>query len=101
MLPNARLANQYDQVCHCERISMEDAIGLVALALKHSAEQKRRHLYLFDSFTDIFGPDPLADGQRAIDELGQNSETRSDDPKLVNGAYDSIGGHSTLIESRA
>ena len=111
MLPNARLASLYDQVSHCERMSLEGsmvecgvwkggAIGLVALALQHSANQTRRHLHLFDSFTDICAPDPLVDGQRAIDELGQNSEPRSDVPKPVIGAYDSVGGHGTLIECR-
>ena len=73
------------------------AIGMVALALQHSAGKKMRHLHLFDSFTDICAPDPLVDGQLAIDELGQNSESL-DAPKPVIGAYDSVGGHGTMIE---
>jgi hypothetical protein len=109
MLPNARLASLYDQICHCERMSIEGsmvecgvwkggAIGVVALALLQSAKQKRRHLHLFDSFTNICAPDPLVDGQRAIHELGQNSESRPDAPKPVIGAYESVGGHGTMIE---
>jgi O-methyltransferase len=112
MLPNVRLVSLYDQVRHCEQMCMEGsivecgvwkggAIGLIALALKQSAEQKIRHLHLFDSFTDICAPDPLVDGQLAIDELGQDSKSRPNPPlQPVIGAYDSVGGHGTMIECK-
>ena len=111
MLPNARLASLYDQVSHCERMSIEGsmvecgvwkggAVGLVALALQNFEKQPSRQLHLFDSFTDICAPDPLFDGLRAINELGKNTEIHSGDPVPVNGAYDSVGGHGTMIECR-
>ena len=111
MLPTARLASLYDQVLHCERMSLEGsivecgvwkggAVGLAALALQHAPGSPRRHLHLFDSFTDICAPDPRVDGQRALDELGQGPESQDGAPQPVAGAYDSVGGHGTMAECR-
>ena len=109
MLPNTRLVSLYDQVMFCERESIEGsmvecgvwkggAVGLVAIALMNAGNESRRHLHLFDSFTDICAPDPLVDGQRAIEELGQSSIARNNrSPTPVVGAYDSVGGHGTVI----
>lgn len=111
MLADSRLASLYDQVLHCERIGLEGsmvecgvwkggAVGLIALALQHSGGRPHRPLHLFDSFMDICAPDPLFDGQRAIDELGRGAIATIGAPQPVLGAYDSIGGHGTMNDCR-
>lgn len=112
MLPRVRLVSLYDQVKHCQDTLPEGAIvecgvwkggamGLVALAIQSSEKNSLRHLHLFDSFTDICAPDPLVDGQRALREMGGAANFQGDVIEPVVGAYDSVGGHGTLVECKS
>ncbi len=111
MLSETRQSSLFDQVLYCERMGIEGAIvecgvwkggamGLAALALLHSSPTPYRKLHLFDSFTDICAPDPQVDGIRAIQEFGQVYITDSSKLQPVEGAYDSIGGHGTVLACR-
>lgn len=110
MLPRERLISLYDQVVFCERKRIEGALvecgvwkgGSVALMAAASMRHARspRHVHLFDSFLDICEPNARIDGQHALDEV--KNYTDSADGKLVplDGFYESVGGPGTLAGNR-
>jgi O-methyltransferase len=111
MLSEARQSSLFDQVLHCEQMRIEGAIvecgvwkggaiGLTALALLHSSVTPNRELHLFDAFSDICPPDPAIDGSRAMDEFKKFPLTGSTKLQPVEGAYDSVGGHGTVLACR-
>ena len=76
------LVTLYQQVRHCEMnhicgdfvecgVLEGGAIGLMALANNKFSQGKLRHLHMFDAFDDICEPDPLIDGNYAIDQIAE------------------------------
>jgi len=67
------------------------------------AGKTRRHIHLFDSFTDICEPDASVDGEKAVTQArkwGRNGG--GDEGRLmpVEGFYDLFGGHGTLAGNK-
>ncbi|MBI4947397.1 MAG: class I SAM-dependent methyltransferase [Bacteroidetes bacterium] len=112
MLSNARLLSLWEQVLYCEKNNIPGAfvecgtwkggaMGLMALAnIKFS--NRKRHLHLFDAFTEICEPDPAVDGERAINEVRPFVKDKELKGELlpVKGVYDWKGGPGTLEENR-
>lgn len=108
MLPVERLITLYQQAAHCESTRLPGAFvecgvwkgGSVALMALANLElgAARRHVHLFDSFTDICEPDEAVDGARAVREVKAWSKCGGVTGKLapVAGFYDAMGGAGTL-----
>ena len=108
MLSPQRLITLYQQAAHCEQNGLPGvfvecgvwkggSVALMALAnLNHG--KARRHIHLFDAFTQICEPDAAVDGERALRETKQLSPGAGTSGKLtpLSGFYDSMGGPGTL-----
>lgn len=110
MLTEVNKITLYEQVVYCERNNIPGAfvecgvwkggaVGMMALAnLKYG--QKRRKLCLFDAFDDICEPNPLVDGEKAMEDA--KMFLKNDEADLqgliqpMKGAYDFLGGHGTI-----
>lgn len=112
MLSRERLLTLYQQVIHCERNAVSGdyvecgvwkggAAALMALANMKSGKSPRA-IHLFDAFTEICEPDQSVDGEKAIRESREWSQTGGVDGKLLplKGIYDSFGGPGTLEGNR-
>jgi O-methyltransferase len=110
MMPEVNLQTLFEQAVYCEKNDIEGdfvecgvwkggAVGMMAVANMTFGKQ-RRNLHLFDAFDEICEPDPLIDGQRALDDMERlanvNRETLSGALKPVRGVYDDYGGHGTM-----
>jgi O-methyltransferase len=108
------LASLYDQVRYLELNGIEGdfvecgvwkggAVGLMAAANMEFGK-KRRNLHLFDAFDDICEPNPVVDGERAMNDVIKLAGVERTDIKgqlkPVKGIYDSMGGHGTIDECR-
>lgn len=81
MVSKSGLMSLWDQVRYCEARQLPGvfiecgvwkggACALMALAnLRHATS--RRHIHLFDAFSEICQPDPAVDGERALREVEQ------------------------------
>lgn len=112
MLNEARLVSLWEHVDYCEKNKIAGsfvecgtwkggAVGFMALAnMKYSNE--RRHLHLFDAFTEICEPNPDVDGERAVNEMKPFLKDKKITGALepVKGVYDSKGGPGTLEENK-
>lgn len=110
MVPFEILASLYEQVKMIECLGVEGdfvecgvwkggSVGMMALAnLRYGID--RRHLHLFDSFQDICEPDPLIDGERAIQQAKmyakRDRSTLRGELAPMEGFYDFLGGHGTV-----
>ena len=112
MVPYEGLISLWDQVRYCEIIGMNGAlvecgtwkggaVGLMALANLHYGES-RRHIHLFDAFTDICEPDESIDGSTAIEQARKWSKTGGTSGRLkpLEGFYDQFGGYGTLESNK-
>lgn len=112
MLSDTRLLSLYENVEYCEKNNIEGcfvecgtwkggAVGLMALS-NMKLSNNRRHLHLFDAFTEICYPDESVDGERAIREVRKyvKTEELSGQLKPVTGGYDFKGGPGTLEENK-
>lgn len=112
MLNEARLISLWEQVEYCEQNKIKGAfvecgtwkggaVGFMALANKKTSTE-RRHLHLFDAFTEICEPNPDVDGERAINEMKPFLKNKKITGALepVKGVYDSKGGPGTLEENK-
>lgn len=111
MVSHSGLLSLHYQTLSIERCNIEGdfvecgtwkggSVGLMALTnLMYGG--KKRHLHLFDSFTDICEPDKKIDGDRAVNEVNKWSKN-GDQTKgrlvPVLGFYDDFGGHGTVKE---
>ena len=112
MLPYEPLVTLYEQVIYCEQNNIAGdfvecgtwkggATGMMAIAnLKHG--YKRRHLHLFDAFTEICQPDETHDDKKLVAEVKKIANIHSFDNKLqpLKGVYDQFGGPGTLEENK-
>lgn len=113
MLSKKRLVTLYQQVAYCEANKIPGAfvecgvwkggsVGMMALAnLKSSTT--RRHIHLFDAFTEICQPDSDVDGTKAMSEVKgyiSDSESNKGELKPMSGFYDNLGGPGTLTENQ-
>jgi hypothetical protein len=113
MLPYLRLVTLYQQAVFCEEKSIPGslvecgvwkggAMAIMALAnLRHG--RKKRDLHLFDVFDDIGEPDEAIDGERALQDirdLAGKAAGTSGRLQPIRGAYDPMGGHGTIDDSR-
>jgi hypothetical protein len=104
------LVTLFQQVRHCEinyipgdfvecGVWKGGAVGLMALT-NNRYSPKRRHLHMFDVFDDICEPDPLVDGNDAINQFAELASIRKESLqgrlRPVKGVYDSHGGHGTV-----
>lgn len=108
MLSRERMITLYQQVTHCEEngipgVFVECGVwkggGVALMALANlKAGKVRRHLHLFDAFTEICEPDQAVDGDRAVREVKAGAKNGGVGGKLVpvTGIYDSLGGPGTL-----
>ena len=112
MLSRERLVTLYQQVVHCERNDLAGdfvecgvwkggSVGLMALANLKTGKS-RRHIHLYDSFSEICEPDGKVDGARAVEEVRAWSKDGGVSGKLVPvaGFYDLLGGPGTLEGNR-
>jgi O-methyltransferase len=114
MLSKSRLVTLYQQVAYCERYEVPGvfvecgvwkggSVGLMALANLQKGNA-RRHLHLFDAFSEICEPDAAVDGKRAVREVQEFTGKVGQDRGLlkpVSGFYDSFGGPGTLDGNRS
>lgn len=108
MIGRRRLITLYHQVAFCEENGIPGDLvecgvwkgGAVALmAMANLAEGKsRRHIHLFDAFTEICAPDQSVDGTKALNEAKQAVPTSTFSGELVplTGIYHYKGGPGTL-----
>jgi hypothetical protein len=110
MVSDEPLVTLFQQVRHCELNHIDGdfvecgvwkggVMGLMALAnIRFS--QKKRDMHMFDAFDDICEPDPLVDGDYAINQISELAgiEKGSLQGRLrpVHGVYNSHGGHGTV-----
>lgn len=111
MVADIGLASLYQQTLFLEENNIDGdyvecgvwkggAVGLMALVnLRHG--RQRRHIHLFDSFEEICEPDEAIDGDRAIREVKQWTETGAAEGRLVplKGIYDNRGGPGSIEEN--
>lgn len=111
MLPSERLITLYKKVAFCEKYNIQGslvecgvwkggAVALMALAnLKYGKE--RRHIHLFDAFSEICEPDEAVDGERATREVKRwLREGGSGNLIPLVGIYDSLGGPGQLEDNQ-
>lgn len=114
MVPEAGLVSLWRQVQYCEERELPGAFvecgvwnggacGLMALANLRFGKQ-RRHLHLFDAFTDICQPDPTLDGDRAVQEAqawaGLDRSALSGALEPMKGFYAHKGGPGSVERVR-
>ena len=110
MVSKDALITLYQQVRHCQVNSIEGsyvecgvwkggAVGVIASAIKNYQSFPREIQY-FDIFDDICEPDPLIDGDKALDDVFKYAQVKSEELsgelKPVKGIYDQFGGHGTI-----
>jgi hypothetical protein len=112
MLPDDRLQSLWRQAIHCEQTPIPGqfvecgvwkggAVAVMCLAnLRHGLQ--RRHVHLFDAFTDICEPDADLDGERAVKEVEKWAEVPGKGGRLrpLTGIYRSIGGPGSIEENK-
>ncbi len=114
MVPYVNLVTLFELTKYCEENQIEGdyvecgvwkggCVGLMALTnLKYGGES-RRTLHLFDAFDDICEPDPVMDGQKAVDDIYYYTKKKGElSGKLepVKGFYDPLGGHGTVVGNK-
>ena len=110
MLSKEALITLYQQVRHCQINSIEGsyvecgvwkggAIGVIASAIKKYPSFPRE-IHCFDIFDDICEPDPLIDGDKALEDVFKYGKVKSEELsgklKPIKGVYDPFGGHGTI-----
>ena len=110
MLSYEALVTLYQQVRHCQIHSIEGsyvecgvwkggAVGVIASAIK-KYQSFPREIHCFDIFDDICEPDPLIDGDKAMEDVFEYSNVKSEglsgQLKPLKGFYDKFGGHGTI-----